>query len=103
MNKRDRERCLAYYSCLIKTTYFKQRTRRLIYADVHVDVQVLDRNLAKVSQPYDQAQMKIIKVKTMIHPQVTLWGFRVIDTDPEGQHLDVAPLDHTPGKQRTQG
>lgn len=58
----------------------------------------MDTNLAKVSQMYDQTQIKIVKVKTAIHSQVTLWRFKVIDTDPEGQHSDVDPLGQTPGQ-----
>lgn len=34
----------------------------------------------------------------MIHSQVTLWRFKVINTDPEGQHSDVDPLGQTPGQ-----
>lgn len=38
----------------------------------------MDKYLAKVSQTYVQTQVKIVKVKTVIHSQVTLWRFKVI-------------------------
>ena len=58
-----------------------------------MDAQVVDTNLAKGSQTYVQIHIKMVKVKTVIPSQSTLWRFRVT----EGQNSDVNPLDQTQG------
>ena len=44
-----------------------------------MDLQVIDTNLAKGSQMYVQIHTNIVKVKTVIPSQATLWRFRVIE------------------------
>lgn len=44
-----------------------------------MDVQVVDTNLAKGSQTYVQIHIKMVKVKTVIPSQATLWRFRVTE------------------------